>query len=173
MNEKTFLAKLICGNCAAAYLLCASASATDLSQVAPLSAQQWNDIQTKVNLLDRVAYFPSLLPVIMKHRGALGLSYRQTKALRLWRKENYEKMVDLMNQIIERRIELSKGSLNAILTSEQILDKQREIFGLQEKLLRIRLSCRQIVVSTFSAEQWANLGFVLEEYPQFAGLLDL
>jgi hypothetical protein len=82
-------------------------------------------------------------------------------------------MVDLMNQIIEQRIELSKGSLNAKLTNDQILDKQQKIFDLQEQVLRIRLSCREIVVSTFSVEQWANLGFVLEEYPQFAGLLDL
>ncbi len=158
---------------AAAILLCASVSATDLSQVAPLSDRQWDGNHSKVNLLDKVAYFPSLLPVIMKHRDVLGLSYRQTKALRLWRKENYQKMVDLMNQIIEQRIELSRGSVNAKLSIQQILDKQQEIFELQEKVLRIRLSCRQIVLSTFSAEQWANLGFVLEEYPQFAGLLDL
>lgn len=160
---------------AAVFLLCASLTvwAADLSQPAPLSDPQWDKVYVQLNLLDKVAYFPSLLPVIMKHRGALGLSYRQIKALRLWRKENYQEMVDLMNQIIEHRIELSKGSLNAKLTNEQILAKQQEIFELQEQVLRIRLSCRQIVVSTFSAEQWADLGFVLEEYPQFAGLLDL
>ena len=160
---------------AAVFLLCASLTvwATDLSQLAPLSGPQWDKVYVQVNLLDKVAYFPSLLPVIMKHRDALGLSYHQTKALRLWRKENYQKMVDLMNKVIEHRIELSKGSLNAKLTNEQILDKQQEIFELQRQVLRIRLSCRQIIVSTFSAEQWADLGFVLEEYPQFAGLLNL
>ena len=165
--------KLAYGYGATALFLCATVSATDLSQVAPLSDRQWDSIHSKVNLLDKVAYFPSLLPVIMKHRDALGLSYQQAKTLRLWRKENYQNMVNLMNQIIEQRIELSKGSLNAKLTNEQILDKQKEIFELQEQVLRIRLSCRKIVVSTFSAEQWADLGFVLEEYPQFAGLLDL
>jgi hypothetical protein len=160
---------------AAVFLLCAPLTvwATDLSQREPLSDPQWDKVYVQVNLLDKVAYFPSLLPVIMKHRDALGLSYRQTKALRLWRKENYQEMVGLMNQIIEHRIELSKGLLNAKLTEEQILDQQREIFELQEQVLHIRLSCRHIVVSTFSAEQWADLGFVLEEYPQFAGLLDL
>ena len=173
MTEKPLMKKLARGYGAAAFLLCASVTATELSQVAPLSDQQWDAIHSKVNLLDKVGYFPSLLPVIMKHRDALGLSYRQTKALRLWRKENYKSMVDLMNQIIEHRIELSKGSLNTNLTNEQILQKQQEIFKLQEQVLRIRLSCRQIVVSTFSAKQWTNLGFVLEEYPQFAGLLDL
>ena len=167
--------KLACKTGALILLLCAPLAvwATDLSQPAPLSDPQWDKIYVQLNLLDKVAYFPSLLPVIMKHRDALGLSYHQTKALRLWRKENYQKMVDLMNRIIEHRVELSKGSLNARLTNEQILDKQREIFELQEQVLRIRLSCRQIVVSTFSDQQWDDLGFVLEEYPQFAGLLDL
>ena len=173
MKGKPHLKNLAHGYGAAAFLLCASVSATDLAQVAPLSDRQWDVVHSKVNLLDKVSYFPSLLPVIMKHRNALGLSDRQTEALRLWRKKNYKNMVDLMNRIIEHRIELAKGSLNANLTSEQILDKQQEIFELQEQVLRIRLSCRQIVLSTFSAEQWANLGFVLEEYPQFAGLLDL
>lgn len=160
---------------AVVFVLCAPLTvwATDLSQPVPLSDPQWDKVYVQINLLDKAAYFPSLLPVIMKHRDALGLSYHQAKALRLWRKENYQEMVDLMNQIIEHRIELSKGSLNAKLTNEQILAKQQEIFELQEQVLRIRLSCREIVVSTFSAEQWSDLGFVLEEYPQFAGLLDL
>jgi hypothetical protein len=173
MKGKRYLKKLTLGYGATPLLLCASVTATDLSQVAPLSDRQWDAIYSKVKLLDKVTYFPSLLPVIMKHRDVLGLSYRQTRSLRIWRKENYQQMVDLMNQIIEHRIELSKASLNAKLTNERILDKQQKIFELQEKVLRIRLSCRQIVMSTFSAEQWTSLGFVLEEYPQFAGLLDL
>jgi hypothetical protein len=82
-------------------------------------------------------------------------------------------MVDLMNEIILRRIELSKSSLDTRLTGEQILEQQRDIFELQAEVLRLRLSCRQIIVSTFSLEQWDNLGFVLEEYPKLAGLLDL
>lgn len=164
--------KLIYRSGVATFVLCVSVSASDLGQVAPLSDLQWDSVQSQVNLLDKVAYFPSLLPVIMKHRDAIGLSSRQTRAFRLWRKENYQKMVDLMNEIILRRIELSKSSLNAELSSEQILDKQQNIFELQAQVLRLRLSCRQIVVSTFSAEQWDNLGFVLEEYPKLAGLLD-
>jgi hypothetical protein len=156
-------------------LLCAPLCAwsSDLSQAAPLSDQQWDATHTQVSLLDKVAYLPSLLPVIMRHRGAIGLSYQQTQAFRLWRKDNYQKIVDLMNEIIQHRIELSRWSLNAELSNDQILDKQQEIFDLQEQVLRIRLSCRQIVLSTFSVQQWDSLGFVLEEYPQFAGLLDL
>ena len=165
--------KLIYRSGAAAFVLCVSVSASELGQVAPLSDLQWDSVQSQVNLLDKVAYFPSLLPVIMKHRDSIGLSYRQTRSFRLWRKENYQKMVDLMNEIILRRIELSKSSLDTRLTGEQILEQQRDIFELQAEVLRLRLSCRQIIVSTFSLEQWDNLGFVLEEYPKLAGLLDL
>jgi hypothetical protein len=167
--------KLAHRTAAAVFLLCAPLTvwATDLSQLAPLSDSQWDKIYAQVGLLDKVAYFPSLLPVIMKHRDVIGLSSAQVQAFRLWRKENYQQMVDLMNEIIQRRIELSKASLNARMTNEQILGKQQEIFDLQAQVLQIRLSCRQLVITTFSTEQWGNLGFVLEEYPQLSGLLDL
>jgi hypothetical protein len=160
---------------AVVFLLCAflTVRATDLSQTAPLSDLQWDGVHAQVSLLDKVAYLPSILPVIMKHRDAIGLTDEQTNAFRLWRKENYQQMVDLMNEIIQHRIDLSRASLNARATNEQILGIQWEIFDLQARLLQIRLSCRQIVTTTFSAEQWNNLGFILEEYPKFSGLLDL
>jgi hypothetical protein len=160
---------------AAVFLLCVplTVGAADLSQLAPLSDPQWDKVYVQVGLLDKVAYFPSLLPVIMKHRDAIGLSYAQVQAFRHWRKENYQQMVDLMNEIIQRRIELSRAALNPRMTNEEILGKQQEIFDLQAQVLRIRLSCRQLVTTTFSVEQWDNLGFVLEEYPKLSGLLDL
>jgi hypothetical protein len=160
---------------AAVFLICAplKAWATDLSQTTPLSDLQWDRVYAQVSSLDKVAYLPSLLPVIMKHRNAIGLSYKQTRVFRLWQKENHQRMVDLMDEIIQRRIELSSASLDARTTGAQIDAKQWEIFGLQEQLLRIRLSCRQIMTAMFSAEQWNNLGFVLEEYPKLSGLLEL
>jgi hypothetical protein len=76
-----------------------------------------------------------------------------------------------MNEIIQRRIMLSKASLEVGLSSDNILAKQQEIFRLQERLLRIRLSCRNLIVETFSADQWDNLAFILEDYPRYAGFL--
>ena len=122
-------------------------------------------------MLDKIAYLPSLLPVIMKHRDTLELTDEQIAAFRQWRKLHYQDMVDLMNEIIQSRITLSKASLEVGLSSDNILAKQQEIFRLQERLLRIRLSCRNLIVETFSADQWDNLAFILEDYPRYAGFL--
>jgi hypothetical protein len=102
----------------------------------------------------------------------LELSNAQLKAFRDWRKAHYPGMVDLMNEIIQRRITLTKASLDDQISKDEILAQQKIIFSLQEDLFRIRLSCREVIISTFSPNQWENLAFVLEEYPRYAGLLD-
>ena len=138
----------------------------------PLTDSQWETVRDRVGLLDKIAYLPSLLPVIMKHRDTLELKTEQVAAFRQWRKLHYQDMVDLMNEIIQRRFTLSKDSLNVSLSSDNVLAQQQEIFRLQERLLRIRLSCRNLIVETFSPDQWENMAFILEEYPRYAGLLD-
>jgi hypothetical protein len=125
-----------------------------------------------VDLLDKIAYLPSLLPVIMKHQDSLELTNEQVAAFREWRKLRYQEMVDLMNKIIQLRFTLSKASLEVSRSSDDILAEQQEIFRLQERLLRVRLSCRNLIVETFSPQQWENMAFILEEYPRYAGLLD-
>jgi hypothetical protein len=147
-------------------------SAQEPQQTNPLSDSQWETVREQVGLLDQVAYLPSLLPVIMKHRDTLELTDEQVAAFREWRQLHYQDMVDLMNEIIQQRIALSRSSLAVSFTGEDILLKQKEIFRLQEQLMRIRLSCRQKIVETFSANQWENFAFILEEYPRYAGLLD-
>jgi hypothetical protein len=155
--------------------LCLGAPAfadTDYGGSSPLTDSQWETVRDQVGLLDKIAYLPSLLPVVMKHRDTLELTDEQVAAFRHWRKLYYQDMVDLMNEIIQRRITLSKASLDAGLSSDEILAKQQEIFRLQERLLQVRLSCRNLIVETFSPDQWENMAFVLEEYPRYAGLLD-
>ena len=147
------------------------ASATDLSQPNPLSDSEWDKVREHVELLDKISFVPSLLPVIMKHQDALNLSDDQRAAFRGWRKQNYKKMVDLMNEIIEQRIALSRAALDPSADSHQLISQQEAILQLQERLLRVRLSCRELMVTTFSPEQWGSLAFVLEEYPNFAGLM--
>ena len=82
-----------------------------------------------------------------------------------------QKMVDLMNEIIGQRIALSKAALDPSADSNQLISQQEAILQLQEELLRVMLSCRELVLTTFSPEQWSSLAFVLEEYPNFAGLM--
>ena len=147
------------------------ASAADLSQPNPLSDSEWDKVREHVELLDKISFVPSLLPVIMKHQDTLNLSDDQRAAFRGWRKQNYKKMVDLMNEIIGQRIALSKAALDPSADSNQLISQQEAILQLQEELLRVRLSCRELVLTTFSPEQWSSLAFVLEEYPNFAGLM--
>lgn len=148
------------------------AADTGISQQAPLTGSQWDILRERVNLLDKIAFLPSLLPVIMKNRDALELSDAQVVAFQEWRRLHYQNMVGLMNEIIQRRITLSKATLDVHISGDDILAQQKEIFRLQERLLHVRLSCRNLIVETFSDAQWGNLAFVLEEYPRYAGLLD-
>jgi hypothetical protein len=152
---------------------CSSASAeTDYAGSSPLTDSQWETVRDRVDLLDKIAYLPSLLPVIMKHQDSLELTNEQVAAFRQWRKLHYQDMVDLMNEIIQRRFTLSKASLEVTVSGADILAKQQEIFRLQERLMRVRLSCRYLIVGTFSSAQWENMAFILEQYPRYAGLLD-
>ena len=82
---------------------CSSASAdTDYyAGASPLTDSQWDMVRDRVGLLDKIAYLPSLLPVIMKHRDKLELTDEQIAAFRQWRKLHYQDMVDLMNKIIQ------------------------------------------------------------------------
>jgi hypothetical protein len=145
---------------------------TDYAGDSPLTDSQWETVRARVGLLDKIAYLPSLLPVVMKHRDALELTDEQVAAFRQWRKTHYQDMVDLMNEIIQRRITLSKASLDVRISGDDILAGQQAIFALQQTLLRVRLSCRDLIVGTFTPGQWDNLAFILEEYPRYAGLLE-
>ena len=135
------------------------------------SDQQWQQIRTEMALLDRIAYFPSLLPVIMLHRESIGLTSEQLGAFRRWRSQNYREMVGLMNEIIRHRSTFSRDALKVGVTNAELVESQNRMFALQTRLLRIRLSCREIVFDTFTPDQWSNLAFVLEDYPAFAGIL--
>ena len=146
-------------------------SAADLTRPAPLTSTEWDKVQQYVGSLGRISIFPALLPVIMKNQDALVLTPDQKSAFRSWRKQNYQRMVDLMNEIIERRIAFSTSTLDPVVGNAQLIHEQKMIFQLQEKLLVLRLSCRELIMTTFTSNQWNNFAFVLEDYPEFAGLM--
>jgi hypothetical protein len=147
------------------------AGAAERLPPSPLSTAQWEELGDRVRLLDRVTYIPSLLPVIMKNREALDLSEAQIEVFRSWRKDHYERMVELMNEVIQRRIALSRAALDPTSQGAQILAEQQVLVGLQQDLLRLRLSCRDLVITTFTSEQWGRFAFILEDYPDLAGLM--
>ena len=155
----------------AALLWCVATSAADLTQPSPLTDAEWDNVREHVVLLDSVSFFPSLLPVIMKNRDALELTNEQKQIFRGWRKQNYRRMVGFMNEIIELRIAFSKRTLDSAVGNAELIHEQKVILQLQEELLSLKLSCRELIMTTFSPQQWSNLAFVLEDYPEFAGLM--
>lgn len=136
----------------------------------PLSANDWQQLAEKAALLDDSGLMPSLLPTIMRNRDALQLSDEQVKAFRAWRKDNYSHMVAVMNDIIERKVQFRIESLSPGVSGHDLFVLQTEIHALQRQLLEIKLSCRQLVMSTFTEEQWDHFAFVVSENPKLASL---
>jgi hypothetical protein len=137
----------------------------------PLSHKDWNEVMEKVALLEGAGLMPTLLPVIMSNRDALQLTDEQLNAFRAWRKNNYTNMVNVMNEIIEKMVEFRVESLSPGITGEQLLAFQSEIQELQVKLLKIKLSCRELVMRTFTEEQWDNFAFIVSDNPKLASLM--
>ena len=147
------------------------ASGAGLTQPAPLSDVEWDKVPEHVHSLGKIWFFPALHPVIMKNQNALELTPDQKRTFRSWRKQNYQRMVDLMNEIIERRIAFSTSSLDQVVGNTELIHIQKIIFQLQEELLVLRLSCRKLILTTFTSNQWNNFAFFLEDYPEFAGFM--
>jgi hypothetical protein len=136
----------------------------------PLSADDWKEVMGKVVLLEDSGLVPTLLPTIMRNRDTLELTDEQVSAFRAWRKENYTNMVNVMNEIIEKMVQFRIESLSPGITSDHLVAYQSEIHGLQRQLLKIKLSCRELVMTTFTDEQWENFDFVVADSPKLASL---
>ena len=137
-----------------------------------LSDEEWLTIKGKIELLDNINYLPTLLPVIMRHRDALELTDEQITAFRNWRKHNYGNMVMVMNSIIEKRVEFKKIAFIPGTTDEELRELQNEILLLQKQLLDIKLTCRKLVMDTFTREQWENFEFAIADNPRLANLIE-
>lgn len=139
----------------------------------PLSAEDWKEVMDKVVLLEDSGLMPTLLPVIMRNQDTLQLTTEQLNTFRAWRKKNYTNMVNIMNKIIEKMVEFRVESLSPGITGEQLLASQSEIQKLQRQLLEIKLSCRELVMTTFTDEQWENFAFVIADNPRLASLMQM
>ena len=137
----------------------------------PLSPEDWDEVKEKVELLEPAGLMPTLLPVILSNRDALQLTDKQVSAFRTWRKKNYTNMVHLMNEIIEKMVEFRVQSLSPSITGDQLLAFQSDIQELQVQLLKIKLSCRELIMTTFTDEQWDNFAFIISDNPKLASLM--
>ena len=137
----------------------------------PLSPEDWDEVKEKVELLEPAGLMPTLLPVILSNRDALQLTDKQVNAFRAWRKKNYTNMVNLMNEIIEKMVEFRVQSLSPSITGDQLLAFQSDIQELQVQLLKIKISCRELIMTTFTDEQWDNFAFIISDNPKLASLM--
>ena len=137
----------------------------------PLTADDWRDVMDKVVLLESSGLMPTLLPVIMRNQDTLELTDEQINAFRAWRKKNYTHMVNVMNEIIEKSVQFRVEALSPRITSDDLYVLQAEIQDLQRQLLKIKLSCRELVTSSFTETQWENFAFVVADNPKLASLM--
>ena len=158
------------GLLAALTLFCTAAAAKHDSDH-PLSAQDWKEVMDKVVLLEDSGLMPTMLPVIMRNRDTLELTAEQINSFRAWRKQHYTHMVNVMNTIIESMVQFRIDSLSPEVSREHLLASQSEIQALQRQLLEIKLSCRELVMTSFTDEQWENFAFVVADNPKLASLV--
>ena len=137
----------------------------------PLTADDWKEVMDKVVLLEDSGLMPTLLPVIMRNQDTLELTAEQINAFRAWRKQNYTHMVNVMNEIIEKSVQFRVEALSPRTTSDHLYVLQSDIHELQRQLLKIKLSCRELVTTSFTDDQWENFAFVVADNPKLASLV--
>ena len=137
----------------------------------PLSADDWKEVMDKVVLLESSGLMPTLLPVIMRNQDTLELTDDQINEFRAWRKKSYTHMVNVMNEIIEKSVQFRVAALSPDISSDDLYVLQSEIHDLQRQLLKIKLSCRELVTTSFTETQWDNFAFVVADNPKLASLM--
>jgi len=152
------------------FLLVTASQATQYSHH-PLTDEDWKEVSKEVNLLEPSGLMPMLMPTIMLNRDALQLTDEQVNTFRAWRKNNYTHMVNIMNEIIGKMVQFRSESLSPDVSDQHLRASQSEIQDLQRQLLKIKLSCRKLIMTTFTDEQWENFAFVVSDNPKLASLM--
>ena len=121
------------------------------------------DLDKKLELLDRISYHPSLLPIIMQNKDFLELTPDQLKRLTEWRKKNAPAMLEKMEEVAKGRIDFVERSLNPKTTQQDLVREQHHLFKLQEEVLAYKLSCRENILHTFTPKQWDALQLIMAD----------
>ena len=137
----------------------------------PLTPEDWKEVMEKVVLLEDSGLLPTLLPVIMRNKDTLQLTDDQVKAFRAWRKANYTNVINTMSEILEKKVQFRVEAMSPNISEDHLIELQSEIRELQRELLTLKLSCRRLVMTTFTGEQWENFAFVVADNPKLASLL--
>ena len=153
------------------FIFFVTVSQAALNGVHSLSDEDWKDVMDKVGLLEPSGLMPMLMPTIMLNRDTLQLTNEQVNSFRAWRKKNYTNMVNVMNEIIGKMVQFRIASLSPDITNERLIVLQSEIQELQRQALVIKLSCRELIMTTFTDEQWENFAFVVSDNPKLASLI--
>jgi hypothetical protein len=161
----------VCAGIFIAFFLLVTAAQARQNSDHTFTASDWKEVMNKVDLLEPSGLMPMLMPTIMLNRDALQLTDEQVNAFRAWRKRNYTHMVNVMNEVIEKMVQFRIESLSPEVRTEHLLASQSEIQELQRQLLKIKLSCRELVMTTFTDEQWENFAFVVADNPKLASLI--
>jgi hypothetical protein len=80
-------------------------------------------------------------------------------------------MVNVMNEIIDKSVQFRVAALSPDISSDQLYVLQSDIQELQRQLLKIKLSCRELVTTSFTETQWDNFAFVVADNPKLASLM--
>ena len=144
--------------CSALFLL-----VTTMNVAFPATQAGTDDLDRKLELLDRISYHPSLLPIILQNRDFLELTPEQLKRLTEWRKKNAPAMLEKMREVAKGRIDFVERSLNPKTTQEDLVREQQQLFKLQEEVLAYKLSCRQNILQTFTPKQWDALQLIMAD----------
>ena len=128
-----------------------------------LSATQTDTdvLDKKLELLDRISYHPSLLPIIMQNIDFLELTPDQLNRLNEWRKMNAPAMLEKMEEVAKGRIDFVDRSLDPKTSEVDLVREQHHLFKLQEEVLSYKLSCRQNILQTFTPKQWDALQLIM------------
>jgi hypothetical protein len=154
-----------------AFFLLATVSQAVHNGEPPLFTGDWKTIGDNVDLLEPSGLMPMLMPTIMLNRDALQLTDEQVNAFHAWRKKNYSNMVNVMNVIVDKMVQFRIASLSPDITNERMVALQSEIQDLQRQALVIKLSCRKLIMATFTDAQWEDFAFVVADDPKLASLV--
>ena len=127
----------------------------------------------RIKKLDKINYLPALLPAILDNRDVIELTDNQFDTLLTWRENNRLDVIEVMNEIVRKRVEIKKAALSPEVSALTLRKMQSDVFELQRAVMEYKLSCRELVINTFNRNNWDGFYFVLAEMGMDVSLPEL